>query len=213
VAVWRGFGAGGTGIHPVRCIVPDALKAVQQFQLEICGHKKGYRMRGAKKIRGEGRLLYPCGGGQEGSDRQKQRNAEESSAQQAEHRTKKAVEGAEPDGRDGTAKQLGQQSGGDHGCREDEKKGCELGEGRRGNETGHVLCGLTIEPAGEEKAEDYAAEGEGFRDEAAHGCTHAGIDEDDAEDPVEWVHWSEAGPTTACAQSSCAKSMLIITAA
>jgi len=148
-------------------------------------------MRGAKKIRRQGRLLQPGRGGKEGSDRQKQRHSKEDSADQAEERAEKTVKKAEADGGGGVAKDLGEQRGGDHGGGKDEKEGGELGEWLRGDQPSESRTRLAIEPAGEEKAAEHAAEGEGFRDEAAHGRAHDGVDEDDAEDPVEWGHGAD----------------------
>jgi len=145
-------------------------------------------MRGTKKIRRQGRLLQPGRRGKEGGDGEKQRDSEERPAQQAEEGAEKTVKKTEADCPGGVTKNFGEQRRGNHGGGEDEKKGQELGERLGGDEPGEARASLAIEPAGEEKAEDHAAEGEGFRDEAAHGRSHDGVDEDDAEDPVEWAH-------------------------
>jgi len=145
-------------------------------------------MGGSKKIRCKDRLLQPGRGGEEGRNGEKQRKAEEHSAEKAEERAEEAVEKAEANGGGGVAQNFGEQIGSDHGGGKDEKEGGELGDGGSGDEAGEGCAALAIKPAGEEKTADNAGEGEGFRDKAAHGRTHDGVDENDAEDPVEWAH-------------------------
>ena len=168
-------------------------------------------MGGAEKIWREGRLLQPGRCWKEGSDRQKQRKAKEQSAQQTENRTEQAVEEAEADGPCSSMQELAEQSGCDHGGGKDKKEGCELSKCGRGDESGETHGNLAIEPAGQEKTAEHAAESEQLRNEAAHGRAHHGVYENDAEDPVEWVHDEGAGGKLPCGLSQ--QSVLIIVAA
>jgi hypothetical protein len=140
--------------------VLDVMQTIEQPKFQVGGHDEGYSMRGTKKIWSEKRSLHPGCGGEEGGDRKQQRETEKTAAQKTEECTEKTVRDAKADGRSRAAQELAEQCSDDHRGDEDEDEGSELGELRRGDEAGEVRRCAAIEPAGEEEAEDKAAERE-----------------------------------------------------